>query len=164
MRLLIPALAFAGLLLAAAPVLAQDGSSEAVTSPGQLGIVATTPSRIDRSRRELNRGRTQVWRTNMTPTQLRSYAEGALRRGGFQCVVHEALMVAQTSDGTPLVEVDCAEGGGLIIADTNPLQATDCLDLSPATGMAAANGSRINACRLPGNVASVAAEAQSARN
>jgi hypothetical protein len=144
------------------PAAAQDRSE--ATNPGQFGLMATTPSRMDRSRREMNRGREQVWDPNMSASQTRSYAQRALRRGGFDCEVADAVLVAQARDGTPLVEVDCAQGGGLVIADTEPMMATDCLDLVPGAGMETNSTGPVEACRLPGNVASVAAERQSARN
>jgi hypothetical protein len=147
---------------AAGPAAAQDRSN--ATNPGQFGVVATTPSRMERSRREMNRGREQIWDPNMSASQTRTYAERALRRAGFECEVADAVLVAQTRDGTPLVEVDCAEGGGLVIADTEPMMATDCLDLAPGVGMETNGTGRVEACRLPANVASVAAERQSARN
>jgi len=147
---------------AARPALAQDRPN--ATNPGQFGVTATTPSRMDRSRREMNRGREQIWDPNMSASQTRTYAERALRRGGFDCEVADAVLVAQTRDGTPRVEVDCAEGGGLVIADTEPMMATDCLDLAPGVGMETNGTGRVEACRLPANVASVAAERQSARN
>ena len=145
---------------AAAPVVAQDRPN--ASAPGQFGVAATTPSRMDRSRREMNRGREQVWQENMTPAQTRTYAERALRRSGFACQVADAVVVAQARDGTPLVEIDCIEGGGLIIADTQPMMATDCLDLGPGAGLETVDAGPIEACRLPANVASVSAERQSA--
>ena len=147
---------------AARPALAQDRPN--ATNPGQFGVTATTPSRMDRSRREMNRGREQIWDPNMSASQTRTYAERALRRGGFDCEVADAVLLAQARDGTPLVEVDCAQGGGLVIADTEPMMATDCLDLAPGVGMETNGTGRVEACRLPANVASVAAERQSARN
>src|ERR1700754_4036695 len=69
---------------------------------------STTPSRMERSNREMNRGRTTAWRRNFTPVQARNYAEDTLRRAGFQCTVAEAVMLHQLRDGTPILEVDCA--------------------------------------------------------
>lgn len=148
-------------LLAVSPVTAQDNPY--TSNPAQLGIVATTPSRIEGSRREMNRGRDQVWRANMTPSQLHSYAQHALGRGGFVCSIAETALVGQTRDGAPIVEVDCADGGGLIIADTDPIVATDCLDLSPETAVIGRERSRVESCRLPANIASVAAERDAER-
>ena len=144
--------------LAAAPAAAQDtGGSVELYGPGQLGVVATTPSRLDRSRREMNRSRNARWNVTLTPSQARAEAEVAIRRAGFRCAVADALHVARTATGEPLIEVDCTQGGGLIIADGNPIQVVDCLDVAPGDP-------RIPACQLPANVASVAAERQSARN
>lgn len=157
-------LALAGALLAALPAAAQvdpipigsTGDSR-IYSPGQLGINATTPSRIASSRREMNRGLRSTFHVNMTPTMAVTYAEQAVRRAGYQCAVSEAVVVGQTRGGEPLVEVDCSNGGGLVIADSNPIVASDCLDLSPEEAVTGRNSLRIEACRLPGNVASVAA-------
>lgn len=130
-----------------------------ITSPGQLGVAATTPSRMERSRREMNRGLNATWRQNMTPSQTHSYAEAALRRGGFVCAVADAITVGQTTEGAPVVEVDCVDGGGLIIANTEPVMAADCLDL--VAGSQATRETGLDACRIPANVASVAADRSS---
>ena len=167
-------LALAGALLIALPVAAQDpvgvglAGDARIYSPGQLGINATTPSRIASSNREMNRGLRSTFHVNMTPTMARNYAELALGRAGFRCEVAESVVVGQTRDGAPLVEVDCANGGGLVIADSNPIVASDCLDLSPEDAVTGRNSLRIEGCRLPANVSSVAAtrdaEAQNAKN
>jgi len=153
------ALAAATLVTAPTAVAQTDRGRADMTSPSQLGVTATTPSRMERSRREMNRGRTSTWLVNMTPSQTRTYAERALRRGGFICAVAEAVTVGQTNEGAPLVEVDCVDGGGLVIADTDPVMAVDCLDLIP--GSALTRETRLDACRLPANVASVAADRNS---
>lgn len=150
------AIAFAATAL---PASAQDsvnpgsapGSSELFNNPGITGVVSTTPSRIGSSRREMNRGRQAVWSANMTPSQIQTYAERTVRRAGFRCVVDDSAFRAQLADGTPIVEVHCRGTGGLIIADSEPIQATDCLDL-PQRGLPD-QGDRIDSCRLPGNVA-----------
>lgn len=153
--------AFTAASLATAPVaMAQTERGRAdMTSPSQLGVTATTPSRMERSRREMNRGRNSSWRVNMTPSQTHSYAEDVLRRAGFICQIAEAVTVGQTNEGAPLVEVDCVDGGGLVIADTDPIMAADCLDLVP--GSAVTRETRLEACRLPANVAAVAADRSS---
>lgn len=122
------------------------------------GLVATTPSRLERSRLEMNRGRNPSWAANPTPTQLRSQAERALRDGGFRCTIADLDMVSQMRDGTPVVEVACVENGGVVIANTRPIQVVDCFDLADGNGV-------LGACRLPKNVAMVAGGlAQDARN
>lgn len=160
MRIALP-IAIIGVVFAAAPAVAQDpipigptGDSR-IYSPGQLGINATTPSRIGASRREMNRGRAAAWRANMTPTMARNYAEQAIARAGFRCEVGESVVLGQTRDGAPLVEVDCLNGGGLVIADSNPIVASDCLDLSPNEAVVGRASIRIESCRLPANVAAV---------
>ena len=173
MRIALP-LALAGALLIALPAAAQDpvgvglAGDARIYSPGQLGINATTPSRIAASRREMNRGLASNFHANMTPAMSRNYAEQALTRAGYHCDVSESVVVGLTRDGAPLVEVDCSNGGGLVIADSNPIVASDCLDLSPQDAVTGRNSLRIEGCRLPGNVSSVAAtrdaEAQNVRN
>ena len=129
-----------------------------IYSPAQFGEVAETPSRIAGSREEMNRGRNApVGR----PAHER--AVDAVARAGLVCDVAEAAIIGRTRDGGPLIEIDCAEGGGVIIADTDPLQVTDCLDLAPDTGQAGRRQRVVAACTLPGN-AGLAGRAQSARN
>jgi hypothetical protein len=156
--------------IAATPALAQDsvnpgtspGTSELFNSPGLTGLVSTTPSRIGSSRREMNRGREAVWHPNMTPSQIQTYAERVVRRAGYRCNVIDSAFRAQLSDGSPVVEVHCEGAGGLVLADTNPIQATDCLDL-PNAGLVV-QGDLIDSCRLPGNVAATPRRDQSATN
>ena len=127
-------------------------------TPGRFGLDATTPSRINASRREMNRGRRggdNGFQRNMTASQTRDYAERVIRRAGFICTVLESQIVAQSNAQAPLVEVDCQQGGGLIIADTRPIQATDCLDI-PEGGLEIGYYTGVARCTLPGNVASVA--------
>lgn len=114
------------------------------------GLVSTTPSRLTRSRNEMNRGRNPSWAANPTPSQLRAETERALRNGGLHCTIAELDMVSQLRDGTPVVEVACVENGGLVIANSNPIQVNDCFDLADGTGA-------VGPCRLPKNVALVAA-------
>ena len=127
---------------------------EVTRSPAAFGIDATTPSRIASSRREMNRGLRGGdggFRMDMTPLQTREYAERVIRRGGFICDVVDAAVVARSDASAPLVEVSCGGGGGLVVADTTPLQWTDCLNI-PAEGIAVTRNSTLPACRLPGNV------------
>lgn len=151
--------------LASAPALAQESGQGVwpINNPdsgsglseinGRTGnLLATTPSRLERSRREMNRGRESVWAANPTPTQIRASTERALRNGGFHCTIAELNMVSQLRDGTPVVEVACEENGGLVIANSSPIQATDCFDLASGNGV-------LEPCRLPKNVAMVAAGA-----
>jgi hypothetical protein len=144
---------FAICAMYAAPASAQQNPDEVGQMPvrdgmrmNNVAVLATTPSRIPSSRREMNRGREQVWSINPTPSQIETFAERALRRGGFQCSIMEAKLVSLFADGTPIVEVACEEDGGLVIADTDPIQFSDCFDLIGATGA-------IGPCRIPRNVA-----------
>ena len=154
-------LAFATASLAAAPAFAQtppfsvhnpnDSGSGLSEINGRTGdILATTPSRMQRSRGEMNRGRESIWAANPTPTQIRNSTQRALRDGGLHCTIADLTMVDQLRDGTPLVEVACVENGGLVIANSYPIRATDCFDLADGKGP-------VGPCRLPKNVAMVAA-------
>ena len=129
-----------------------------IYSPVQFGVTAETPSRMPGSREEMNRGRN----TAIAPPVQEQAAE-AVARAGLVCAVAEAAVIGRTRDGGPLIEIDCVEGGGVIIADTDPLQVVDCLDLAPDTGQAGRRQRIVSACTLPGN-AGLAGRGQSARN
>ena len=152
----------------AGPVLAQTATplrqpeGIRIYSPGQFGVTAETPSRIESSREQMNRGRNARMPPPAT-ADARAQAETAVARAGLICTVVEAAVVGRTRDGGPLLEIDCAQGGGVIIADSDPLQIVDCLDLAPDQGRAGRRQRVISACQLPGN-AGLAEEGQSARN
>lgn len=141
---------------------AGSSGTEVLGNPSEIGILATTPSRIPSTRREMNRGRPTPFQVRMSPRQARRYARDLVARAELQCDVSAAELVAYTLENIPLIEVDCAEGG-IVIADSLPIQATDCLDLPPPEQQAQLGGF-ILSCRLPGNVARAAAAGQSARN
>ena len=148
---------FAGPALAL-PQSAPEPEGLRIYSPGQFGVTAETPSRISGSREEMNRGRN----TAIGPS-VQEQAADAVARAGLVCAVAEAAFIGRTRDGGPLIEIDCVEGGGVIIADSDPLQVTDCLDLAPDTGQAGRHQRVVTTCRLPGN-AGLAERSQSARN
>jgi hypothetical protein len=129
-----------------------------IYSPTQFGVVAGTPSRIEGSREEMNRGR-----NTGADGSVQDQAADAVARAGLVCTVAEAAVIGRTRDGGPLIEIDCVEGGGVIIADSNPLQVTDCLDLAPDTGQAGRRQRIVSACTLPGNLG-LAERSQSANN
>ncbi|HYC75228.1 hypothetical protein [Brevundimonas sp.] len=137
--------------------------TEVLGNPSDAGIMSTTPSRIASSRREMNRGRETSFQVRMSPRQARLHARELVGRADIMCDVAEAEIVAYTEDNIPLMEIDCAVGGGLVIADTLPIQAMDCLDLAMPEDQAEQGGYMLT-CRLPGNVAVVNAARQSARN
>ncbi|MCS6624442.1 hypothetical protein N0B44_16100 [Roseibacterium beibuensis] len=172
-RLVLSFAGVAGLIaMASTPAAAQVASGnrpepggsgyEALGNPSDVNILATTPSRLRGSRREMNRGRHNLFEVRMSPRETRVYAGDLLERAEIDCDVADAMVVARTTTNMPVVEVDCIQGGGLVVADTLPIQATDCLDLWPAEG--SGEPELLQACRLPGNVASVAAARQSVRN
>ena len=139
---------------------------EGTRAAGALGLDATTPSRIASSRREMNRGRRggdRGFREDMNRSETFQYAERVIRRAGFVCEVLDAAVVARSNAFAPFVEVNCNEGGGLVVADTSPLQWVDCLDI-PAEGYEVTHNNRLGRCQLPGNVAAVAPQNDSANN
>ena len=173
MRAAILALTLTAGLSAAGAAAAQDGAGQGaperpnegmvIYGPGQIGAEAETPSRIDSSRREMNRGRNGDVDPAPGGSAVRARAAAAVRRASLVCTVLEAAVVGRARGGEPLIEVDCAEGGGLIVADTDPVEVTDCLDLAPDAGPPVRGRRVIAACRLPGNVAAVRTD-HSARN
>ena len=177
-RILVAMAATAG-ALAATPVLAQSYSTPGGFTPnghtetygvegtrapaGTFGIDATTPSRIASSRREMNRhliGGDRGFSMDMNRRETLEYAERVIRRGGFQCTVLDAAIVARSSASAPFVEVNCSEGGGLVLSDTSPMQWTDCLDI-PEDGYEISQNNIVRRCSLPGNVAALAPASQS---
>lgn len=173
MRAAVLALALAAGLSAAGAAAAQDAPGQTpperpnegmvIYGPGQIGAEAETPSRIDSSHREMNRGRNGDLDPAPGGPAVVARATAAVHRGGLVCTVLEAAVIGRARGGEPLMEVDCAEGGGLILADTDPVEATDCLDLAPDDGRAGRGRRVVAACHLPGNVAAASAD-HSARN
>ncbi len=137
--------AFAGPAMAV-PQSVREPEGLRIYSPAQLGQVAETPSRIAGSREEMNRGRNAV-----VGPSVQDQAADAIARAGLVCTIAEAAVIGRTRDGGPLIEIDCVEGGGVIIADSDPLQVTDCLDLAPDAGQAGRRQRIVTACQLPGN-------------
>ena len=152
----------AGPVLAQTAPALQEPEGVRIYSPGQYGVTAETPSRIPSSREAMNHGRNQPPAPRPTAT-ARELATAAVARAGLICAVAEAAVIGRTRDGGPLIEIDCVEGGGVIIADADPVQVVDCLDLAPDEGQAGRRQRVITACRLPGN-AGLAGQGQSARN
>lgn len=148
----------AGPALALPPQSAQEPEGVRIYTPGQFGVTAGTPSRIAGSREEMNRGRNAPADPPAAPR-----AEALVARAGLICTVAEAAVVGRARDGGALVEIDCIEGGGVIIVDSDPIQVTDCLDLAPDDGQAGRRQRVVSSCRLAGNAA-LADRSQSARN
>ena len=147
----------AGPALALPPQSTQEPEGVRIYTPGQFGVTAGTPSRIAGSREEMNRGRNAPADPPAAPR-----AADLVARAGLVCTVAEAAVVGRARDGGALVEIDCIEGGGVIIADSDPIQVTDCLDLAPDDGQAGRRQRVISGCVLPGN-ASLAALNHTAR-
>lgn len=153
------------LAFAATPAVTQETNGhvqtygvEATRTFTGFGIDSTTPSRIESSRREMNRGRLggdRGFRSDMSPAETLDYAERVIRRAGFVCDVVDAAVAVRSNAYAPFVEVHCEAGGGLVVADTAPLQWVDCLDI-PADGYEISHNNTLEQCRLPGNIASAA--------
>ncbi|NJC41214.1 hypothetical protein GGQ87_001472 [Brevundimonas alba] len=164
MRIILPLLVAA--LAAAGPAWSQTAprapEGVRIYTPGQFGVTAETPSRMAASREAMNHGRNGSASPDSNAA-AREQAAAAVGRAGLLCTVAEAAVIGRTRDGGPLLEIDCVEGGGVIIADTDPMQVVDCLDLAPDEGQAGRRQRVVSACRLPGN-AGLAGLGQSARN
>ena len=161
----------AGPALAAPQSAPREPEGIRIYSPGQFGVTAETPSRMAASREAMNWGRNEPEAPDRNTAAVREQADAAVARAGLVCTVVEAAVVGRARDGGPLIEIDCVEGGGVIIVDSDPLQVVDCLDLAPDTGQARRRQRVISACSLPGNAglagqgqAQNEGEAQSARN
>jgi hypothetical protein len=155
MRLLIT-LAVLGLTTApAGPLAAQDRDGMRIYTPGQFNAVAITPSRLERSREEMNRDRNPA-SSSPSPAAVRERARTVVARAGLVCTVVDAGIVGRARQGEPLIEIDCAEGGGVIAVDSDPIQITNCLDLAPDTGQAGQRQRVVTSCQLPGNAGLVA--------
>lgn len=149
-------------LLLAAPAAAQDagvstGGGE-IRDASAFGRDAVTPTRIVSSRIEMNRGRNAGGAQSLSTADVRNQAETAVSRAGFACTVLEAVPIGRTRSGRPLIEIDCAEGGGMVVADDEPVTAVDCLDLAPDTGQGGRRRRVVAECSLPANLAAVAAD------
>ncbi|MDP2118041.1 MAG: hypothetical protein Q8J71_11660 [Brevundimonas sp.] len=159
------------LLAAAGPALALPQSAPRepegirIYSPGQYGLTAETPSRMAASREAMNEGRNEPATPRPNTAAVRERAVAAVARAGLVCTIVEAAVIGRARDGGPLIEIDCVEGGGVIIADTDPIQVVDCLDLAPDAGQAGRRQRVVSACRLPGNAGLAGlGQGQSARN
>ncbi|QDH72456.1 hypothetical protein [Brevundimonas sp. M20] len=160
-----PSFALVLLLTVATPVAAQDaavstGSGE-IRDVSAFGRDAVTPTRIASSRIEMNRGRNAPAGPSLSTADVRHQAQSALSRVGAVCSILEVVPVGRTRSGRPLIEVDCAEGGGMIVADDDTATAVDCLDLAPDAGRSDRRRRVVSQCVLPANVAAVAAESHS---
>ncbi|WP_420479164.1 hypothetical protein [Brevundimonas sp. FT23028] len=155
-------LLIAALLLAAPPALAQEagpaGSHSQIRDPSAFGLDAVTPTRLASSRIEMNRGRNTRLPPSISTAAGHRQALNALQRIGAVCTLVETRVVGRTRSGRPLIEVDCQEGGGMIVADDDPVIAVDCLDLAPDAGQGGERRRVVSQCVLPANVAAVAAE------
>lgn len=144
-------------ILAGGPALAQsqtvprEPEGIRIYSPGQYGITAETPSRMAGSREAMNWGRNEPEAPRANTAAVREQADAAVARAGLICTVVEAAVIGRARDGGPLIEIDCVEGGGVIISAGDPLQVVDCLDLAPDTGQGGRRQRVVAACRLPGN-------------
>jgi hypothetical protein len=159
----------AGPALAAPQSAQREPEGIRIYSPGQFGVTAETPSRMAASRAAMNEGRNEPEAPRRNTAAVREQADAAVARAGLICTVVEAAVIGRARDGGPLIEIDCVEGGGVIIVDSDPLQVVDCLDLAPDTGQSRRRQRVISACSLPGNAGLAGQgqtpdEGQSARN
>lgn len=139
-----------------------------IYSPGQLGIAATTPSRMESTRREANRGRVNprsVADLPDDPAVILEEAQGAMQRAQVPCRVTEASVVGRARENMPIFETVCAEGTGYIVINEAYAQAVDCALLADGVGDRRADYEMItiSECALPGNQMTLARIATYAR-
>lgn len=148
---------FAAGVVLASPAAAQEGNigdpgDSTIHAPGDIGAVAMTPSRLERSRIEMNRGRPPLGASaSLGRSAALGRAASLVARAGLVCEVIDAAVVGRSRTGEAVIEIDCARGGGVIAVEGDPVQVTDCLDLAPDTGQGGRGRRVIAGCVLPGN-------------
>lgn len=133
-----------------------NSSGVNIASPNQMGIVATSPSRMSASRREMNAGRTNpraVADLPDDPAIILEEAQIQADRADAVCDVTEAAVVGAARENMPIFEAVCSQGTGYIIVSGAYPQAVDCALLADGTGDRRRDRDMvvINECRLPGN-------------
>lgn len=135
-----------------------DPQARSVTiyGPGQLGSDARIPSRIDRSRREMNRGRASTAIMDALPEEpgaIREAAQTAVNRAMKDCRVVDALVLGRDMDHAPVFEAACARGPGYLVVAGTPPRAVECAEAAQGAGHRDRDPDAdvINSCQLPGN-------------
>lgn len=127
-----------------------------IYGPGQLGIAAGSATRLDRLRRELNRGRPSDLVRDPLPTEaadIQRGAQAAMNRARTGCQVNDAAVLGYSLDNEFVYETACENGRGyLVVASLRPT-VVEC-----GTALDGANDPErdvdavvISQCVLPGN-------------
>lgn len=139
-----------------------------IYGPGQLGTVASTATRLDRTRREMNRGRPDNAIRDPLPTDpavILGNAQAALNRARTGCQVVDAEVIGLSIDDDVVYEAACGSGPGyLVIASLRPV-AVECGALAEGAGHSDrdVDADVVNRCLLPGNQQSLESIADYAR-
>lgn len=108
-----------------------------IYGPAAMRTVASTPSRIDSSSREMNRGRPLLQRadpiSNDPAVWMRS-AQAALSGAGRSCQVTEAIVVGRDLEHKAVYEAACADGPGFVVVDRRHPIAVPCAELVSGQG------------------------------
>lgn len=127
-----------------------------IYSPGQAGLLATTPSRIESSRREMNRAQYRVGDNPRFPTDpgiIRGEAQAAMDRSPERCQVTDATIVGVGAGNTPIFETVCSHGVGFVVLSDRRRVAIECAALAAATADRRADRDMlvVSECRMAGN-------------
>lgn len=130
--------------------------SVTVYGPGHLGSTAGVPSRMNRSRREMNRGRPDTAIMDdlpEEPAEIRDHAQTALNRAQKRCRVVDAVVLGRDPDNAPVFEAACEQGPGYLVVAGTPPRAVECAEAAQGTGHRDrdTDADVINECQLPGN-------------
>ena len=133
-----------------------DHDGVIIYSPGQAGLLATTPSRIESSRREMIRAQYSAGDNPSFPSDpviIRREAQAAMDRSPERCQVIEADIVGVGANNTPIFETTCSSGVGFVVLSDRRRMAIECAALAAATEQrrAARDMLVVSECRLPGN-------------
>lgn len=95
-----------------------------IYGPGQLGTAAGSATRLDRLRRDLNRGRPSNAIRDPLPTDpadIRRGAQTAMNRARTGCQVNDAAVLGYSLDNAFVYETACDNGRGyLVVASLRP--------------------------------------------
>lgn len=154
--------ACAALLLPAGVAQAQSGPGVQQQGAGQtwnphtIGAVAETPSRMERSRAQMNAGRERRRNMDELPEDLAvimAETQVLMERSGQPCEVTDAMVVGRGARNRPVYEAVCSDGMGYVVADNAYPEPIECGALAEGTGHRdrLPDGVVVNECALPGN-------------
>lgn len=127
-----------------------------IYGPGQLGSTSGIPTRMDRSRREMNRGRPDTAIMDSLPEEpaaIIDAAQTALNRARKRCRVVEAVVLGRDTDNAPVFEAACERGPGYLVVAGTPPRAVECAEAAEGTGHRDRDPDAdvVNECQLAGN-------------